>query len=52
MIKEETIKSFIFLEQTTYYIYKSKEDREKGIYSISFYGKLFPISTLSTSSTV
>lgn len=41
MIKEETINSFVFVEQTTYYIYKSKEDRENGTPSLTTSDKKF-----------
>jgi hypothetical protein len=31
MIKDKKIKNMVFLEQTTYYIYRSEEDRKNGI---------------------
>jgi hypothetical protein len=31
MIQDEKIKNMVFLEQTTYYIYRSEEDRKNGI---------------------
>ena len=31
MIKDKIIKGMVFLEQTTYYIYRSEEDRKNGI---------------------
>lgn len=35
MIKEEKILNNIFIEQTTYYIYKNEEDRQLGFPSIT-----------------
>jgi len=33
MILEENINGLVFVEQRTFYIYKSEEDRKKGNYS-------------------